>query len=240
MTDTLLWFLLALWAVILLSAFAFGKFNSDRTRHSLRSLLMLTSALLAVMAALFWLRHARSTPLAAFSLLIAFGMAASFVGDLIMAEYLRTPHRVLFGMLAFGAAHALYIAAYLNAGRALRLESGVEGWAAVIIFLWIGLGAWVVFVRSPNISPLLSFAAPGYVILISAMTGLAASLAVAEPRLWTLALGAILFLASDTILANQIFRKRSWFLVSDVVWVTYICGQALIVWSNVPALGILG
>ena len=109
----------------------------------------------------------------------------------------------------------------------------------MIAFLWLGLGAWVVFVRSPHLPPLLSYAAPGYVILLSAMTGLAASLALAAPRLWTLALGAVLFLASDTLLANHIFRKRNWFLVNDVVWVTYICGQALIVWSNVATLGLL-
>jgi uncharacterized membrane protein YhhN len=240
MPDSFLWALLAVWGVVLVSSFAFGQFNADRTRHSIRPLLMLTSALLVVMATLFWLRRAVHTPLAGFSLLVALGMAASFVGDLIMAEYIRTPERVLFGMLAFGAAHVLYIAAYLNAERALRLESGWAGWGAVIAFLWIGLGAWVVFVRSPHLPPLFSYAAPGYVILLSAMTGLAAALALAAPRLGTLPLGAVLFLVSDTILANQIFRKRNWFLVSDVVWVLYICGQALIVWSNVPALEMLG
>ncbi len=234
-----MWTLLAVWAVILASAFAFGKFSADRTRHSIRPLLMLTSALLVVMAALFWLRHALPTSLAGFSLLVTLGMAASFVGDLIMAEYIRTPNRVMFGILAFGVAHVLYIAGYLSARRALGLESGVAGWGVIAVFLVIGLAAWALVVRSPQVPAMLNYGALGYTLLLSGMTGLAAALALAAPRLWTLPLGAVLFLASDTILANQVFRKRNWFLVNDVVWVLYVCGQALIVWSNAPALELL-
>jgi len=239
MTDTVLWALLAVWGLALVSAFAFGNFDADRTRHSIRPLLMLTSALLVVMAALFWLRHTRNAPLAGFSLLMTLGMAASFVGDLIMAEYIRTPNRVMFGILAFGVAHVLYIAGYLSARRALALEVGVAGWGVIVVFLLIGLAAWALVVRSPQVSAALNYGALGYTLLLSGMTGLAAALALAAPRLWTLPLGAVLFLASDTILANQVFRKRNWFLVNDVVWVLYICGQALIVWSNAPALELL-
>jgi hypothetical protein len=109
--------LLAVWGATLISAFAFGKFNADRTRHSIRPLLMLTSALLVVMAALFWLRHASHTPLAGFSLFIALGMAASFIGDLIMAEYIRTPERVLFGFLAFGGRSPVFSCSAWARGR---------------------------------------------------------------------------------------------------------------------------
>jgi uncharacterized membrane protein YhhN len=235
----LLWVLLVVWGLALVSAFAFGNFDAERTRHSIRPVLMLTSALLVVMAALFWLRHALPTSLAGFSLLITLGMAASFVGDLIMAEYIRTPNRVMFGILAFGVAHGLYIAGYLSARRALGLEAGVAGWGAIAVFLLIGLAAWALVVRSPHVPTALNYGALGYTLLLSGMTGLAAALALAAPRLWTLPLGAVLFLASDTILANQVFRKRNWFLVNDVVWVLYICGQALIVWSNAPALELL-
>lgn len=234
-----LWVLLAMWVVTLVAAFAFGQYNADRTRHSIRPLLMLTSALLVVMAALFWLRHTLNTPLAGFSSLITLAMAASFVGDLIMAEYIRTPNRVMFGILAFGVAHVLYIAGYLGARRALGLEVGVAGWGVIVVFLLIGLAAWALVVRSPQVPAMLNYDALGYTLLLSGMTGLAAALALAAPRLWTLPLGAVLFLASDTILANQVFRKRNWFLVNDVVWVLYICGQALIVWSNVPAMASL-
>jgi hypothetical protein len=45
-------------------------------------------------------------------------------------------------------------------------------------------------------------------------------------------------LLSDVILLNHMARRNNWFLVSDVVWVLYISGQALIVWSNLPALAL--
>lgn len=233
------WGLLGMWAAILISAFAFGQFNADRTRHDIRPLLMVTSALLVVMAALFWLGGAWKTRLAAFSLLIALGMSASFVGDLIQAEYIPIPQRVAFGILAFGSAHVLYIAAYLNAARALGLEGGAGQEMVVAGFLVLGLILWAVVARSPAAPPILGYGALGYTLLISAMTGLAVWLAVAEPRLRPLALGAVLFLASDAILSTQLFRKRTCFLMSDVVWVLYICGQALIVWSNLIASGVV-
>jgi hypothetical protein len=234
-----LWALLGVWAAALVAAFAFGQYNADRTRHSIRPLLMLTSVLLVVMAALFWLGAARNTPLSGFSLFIALGMATSFVGDLIMAEYLRTPQRVLSGIAAFGVAHLLYSAGYVSALQALGLKIDRSGWGIGAGFLIFGLGLWAVFVRSPRAAPVLNSSALGYTLLLSGMTGLAAALALAAPRLWTLPLGAILFLASDTILANQIFRQRNWFLINDVIWLLYIGGQALIVWSNLPALGLL-
>lgn len=54
-----------------------------------------------------------------------------------------------------------------------------------------------------------------------------------------LALGAALFMVSDTILGNQLFRDNTWFMVSDVVWITYIFGQALIVFSSAIGLRVL-
>jgi hypothetical protein len=59
-----------------------------------------------------------------------------------------------------------------------------------------------------------------------------------EGRLWQLPLGAVLFMASDSLLADQIFHRRAWPYMHDVVWLTYVAGQACIVWSNYQALAI--
>lgn len=229
------WALLTLWGLALLAAFVLGKFNPERTRYAHRPTLLLTSALLAATAALFvW--QARNTPLAGFALLVTLGMAASFVGDLIMAEYLRTPERVLFGLLAFGAAHALYSGGFWSGARALKATITAAGWGAAAGFLVLGVSLWAVIVRGRPIRPALKYGALGYALLICVMTGLAAALGLARPYLRILPLGAILFLASDMILAAQIFRGWRWFLINDVVWALYISGQALIVWSNWAAL----
>ena len=234
------WGLLGVWAAVLVSAFAYGKYNADRTRHDVRSLLMATSALLVVMAALFWQAGARGTPLSAFSLLVSLGMAASFVGDLILAEYIRTPQRVIFGILAFGVAHVAYIGGLLSAAGALDGGLDAAGWAIVGGLVVLGVVLWRAIVQSAKAPAALNYASLGYTGLISAMTGLGVALALAEPRLWPLALGTVLFFASDAILGNQILRKHNWFLVNDVVWVLYISGQALIVWSNRVALNLPG
>lgn len=208
--------LLALWSAALVSAFAFGRYNADRTRHSVRPLLMLTSALLVVMAALFW-AGAAITPLAGFSVFIAIGMAAAFIGDLILAEYIRTPERVIFGIIAFGAAHILYSLGYLRAADALGFEGGGLRWA-ILAASWVaGLALWAGLVRSPGMPAVLNLGSLAYTVLISTMTALAVWLALEDRRLWFLALGAALFLASDVILGNQLFRRNNWFLVSDVV-----------------------
>jgi hypothetical protein len=46
-----------------------------------------------------------------------------------------------------------------------------------------------------------------------------------------LALGAILFLMSDLILAGALFNDLHWPLHHDIVWLTYGTGQMLIVYS---------
>ena len=227
---TIQWILLSLWAAILVAAFAFGKLTPDRTRYAVRPLLMVTSALLVVMAVLFWWQYRLITSLTSFSLLLALGMAASFIGDLIMAEYIPTPQRVIFGILAFGAAHLLYITGYLNIAQKLGLN--IAWWAVGGGAIVLGIILWAVFARSSQVSAALNYSGLAYTLLICVMTCLAIAVGLGAPRLWPLPVGAILFLASDAILANQIFRKRNWFLVSDVIWLLYISGQALIVWSN--------
>ncbi|MEW6364332.1 MAG: lysoplasmalogenase [Acidobacteriota bacterium] len=226
--------ILAIWAVVLVAAFAFGQLSADHTRHSIRPLLMVTSALLVLLALLWWLAPvsgARSVPQSV-SLLIFLGMLFGFLGDLIMADILRTPDRVIFGIGSFGIGHGCYIAAFLLALRAIHAQSGRVNWIVMASLVLLGIVLWTGLVRNPDKPLPLNLAALVYTLLICIMVAFAISLALAVPRLWYLALGALLFLASDAILGNQIFRDHQWFLVSDVVWVTYIVGQLLIVRSN--------
>jgi hypothetical protein len=67
----------------------------------------------------------------------------------------------------------------------------------------------------------------------------AGALVLADGRMWLPFGGAVLFLASDVILGNQIFHQHDWPYASEVVWVTYTLGQAGIVWSILLALRLL-
>ena len=191
------------------------------------------------MAWLFWALAARETPLAAFSLLIAIGMSLSFVADLIMAEIIRLPNRVMGGIVVFGLAHLTYIGAYVSGGGALGILRAPLWGGAVVCLLALGLVLWQKLIRSPSAPQLLNYGALGYTLLITVMVATAVALSLADGRLGLLAIGATLFLISDVILGNQIFRQNLWPYVSEVVWLTYIFGQAGIVWSNLLALNML-
>jgi len=49
------------------------------------------------------------------------------------------------------------------------------------------------------------------------------------------AIGGALFLASDMLLASRLFRGTHFPQIGDVLWLTYIGGQALIVGGMVMA-----
>jgi uncharacterized membrane protein YhhN len=93
----------------------------------------------------------------------------------------------------------------------------------------VALIGWWVLVRNPKIGAALNYGALLYALLLSSMSGLAASLAAQDRRYTPLALGGALFLASDMILASRLFRGLHFPQIGDVVWLTYISGQALIV-----------
>jgi len=63
------------------------------------------------------------------------------------------------------------------------------------------------------------------------MSKLASGLAVQAPAFVPLALGSALFLLSDLILAAQLFSGVHFYLIDDIVWLTYGPAQALIVYT---------
>lgn len=216
--------------------FLFGRFDAGRVHRSPTWARMVSSAALVLAALAWWRGVGRTTPLAAYTALLFGGMLCSFVGDLIMARALPLPQHVLFGMLAFGVAHIVYLSGYAQAGRALGLDDpgawagGIAGGLVLAMLLWWAL------IRAPGTERALGYGALGYALLLGAMAGAAFGLALQQPRFLVLALGALLFLISDAILGNRIFRGNEWLLVGDVVWALYIAGQALIVFSSAVLL----
>ena len=234
-----LYTLLAVWAALLLLGFAFGRLDEERINRIPRANRMLSSAILVACALILWLSGAANTLLAGYAALLFFGMAFSFLGDLIMAKLLPLPQYVLLGMGAFGLAHVLYIAAYLRLGDVLGLQSGKARAAALAVLLVLALVLWWKLIRSSRTPTALNYGSLGYALLIAAMAGVAVSLALQEVRFLPLALGAILFVVSDTLLGQRLFREGHFLLVGDVIWMTYIVGQLLIVFSAATALRLM-
>jgi hypothetical protein len=236
--DSILYALFGLEIALLAGGLAFGKLNEEQTGRLPRPLRMLLSAMLVLAAFLGWQAGARGTAVQMYAFLILLGMAAGFVGDLIMARLIPVPNRLIFGMLAFGIAHLLYIAALLEL---MRQSTSAEVWIPAVTLLAL-LGfcswAWYAHVRKPGGSRAINAASLVYGLLVGVMAALAISLAVHDAHYATLAAGALLFLASDFVLGNWVIRGHVWKSVNDVIWLTYVSAQLLIVYSVAAALNV--
>ncbi len=153
--------------------------------------------------------------------LIALGLLFSLCGDI----WLMLPgNRFLYGLISFLLAHVCYIFAFLAAGPAhsfpwMALPLSVIG-AIILVYLW------------PGLSPSLRSAVSLYLGAIVLMAALAASRFVARPSVGTIsaAIGALLFMASDAMLAIDRFR-RPFHLARAAVLGSYFAGQLMIALS---------
>lgn len=216
--------LLAAAAILLAAGLTWGQNQPpEAPRNRIPLPIRMLSSMLVVLAALVLAtgpnRSARLT---------AAGMSFGLLGDLLMARVIPVPQHVIAGMLAFGAGHVCY----LNAGWQQSQRFGLQpttraagiglGWLAALLG-WRGLA------YTPTQPALLNRAALVYALLLGSMSGLTGAMAVADSRFRGLALGGSLFLLSDLILAGELFRGSYFAHIGDVIWLTYLSGQALIV-----------
>lgn len=156
-------------------------------------------------------------------LLLVGALALSALGDAFLSRH--GDKAFLGGLASFLAAHVLYVVLFAHAGGGLdvflsspRLLIGI----AIAIFAVVMLA-----VLWPRVEPGLRLPIAVYVMAILAM-GLAA-LTLPDKRI---IVGAVLFIASDGLLATERFlldpdtRQRFWML--HAVWAFYYVAQALI------------
>ena len=154
--------------------------------------------------------------------LIAGGLAFALLGDILL---MLPESRFVLGIGSFAATHALYLAAFISAaGLALVNPSTIPLILFSVImtrFLWSGL-------RKSLQIPVFA-----YMVLITIMTAQAIGAALEQggTGLAIAAAGAVLFLASDSMLAINRFRVpfRS---ARALVLSTYWLGQWLIAFST--------
>ncbi len=229
--DTLVLLGYAAIPVILVVAFIFGHYSADRTRRTIKPLRLSTSWILAACAWIIW---AASTTLRAPALLIALGMTFGALGDLVLADVIPLPKRMISGIVVFSIGHLCYIAGFAQTARLLGLNDPVAGSLVWVVFVIAAAFLWFFLIYNPTKSRVLNVGSLIYGGLIAVMAGTAAALALSDPRFALTALGGALFLLSDIILGNRELRDNGWFLVHDVVWILYITGQALIVLTAAP------
>ena len=212
-----------IWAGLLFGGWAFGPADSYR-RMPLWSRLASSGVLVALAG---WSALARPT---SFTLLIALGMLLGLVGDLYMAKLISWPRpHVLGGMGSFGLGHLAYIAACLGAAAGLPWGLRTAAW---LTWLVLGGSGWYLLVWRPapdGRRTLLHRAALPYALLLASTAGAATGVALFQPAFWLFAVGAALFLLSDLLIAVDLFNGRRFFMMGDVIWLTYGPAQALIV-----------
>lgn len=161
--------------------------------------------------------------------LLVAGLALSSAGDAFLAMDGRDSGPWLKpGMAAFFLAHVAYVVLFWGlpqSGRSLLTLAAqfglVLGGLVYVRWLAPSLGA----MRYPV------FAYTGIILLMGAI---ALRL---DPAYLLVTLGAVMFVASDMILANQLFRRPEGavpqVVPSLLVWGLYFFGQALIAWGGV-------
>ncbi len=163
-----------------------------------------------------------------FRVLLLGALVGSLAGDVFL---MLSPNLFIPGLASFLVAHLFYIALFRQGQRWFpakpALASVLAVGAGMYALVWGGLT-----------DPVLKGAVAAYVVVISLMAsqalGRAATLGTASA--WRVALGACIFMVSDsTIAINKFVMPVPW----SEFWIlaTYYCAQLLIVFNIAPADG---
>jgi len=158
-----------------------------------------------------------------------FGMAASWLGDMILSnvkpfgKYITNSFSG--GMVSFAFAHLMYIAGIINGIFII----GVSGFAFIIsaFVLWILAGSICMKLLSRQRATALEIFGVIYIMLVCLTASLGLGLAVHSTRLWTLAVGGLLFFCSDIIIGLHKFGNIQ--TTDIVIWGTYAPAQLLLI-----------
>lgn len=227
--------LLISWAALLFGGSLLGREHSQPAQRMPAWSRITSSAVLAVAGWSWYLFNVNSI-FVQLSLFIAAGMTLGFIGDLFMAGFVPLGNRVISGIVAFGTGHLLYIAGMTWYADRAGLEMSTARTVALVAWLAIGAMGWYVAMRRDQQAAFLHYAALPYALLLAGTAGVSTGIAIHQPVFAWTALGAILFLVSDLVLATELFSKLHFRFIGDVVWLAYGPGQMLIVFGTGSAL----
>lgn len=228
--NIICWLLLLLIAALLIGSFVFGHYDPDRAGRMPKIAELPQSALLIILALIVWQTPANQQRFNTLAGLICFGIAFGFVGDLFMANVFNQSqaNSLKIGIGVFAVGHILYMLGFAQIAQLFNfLDLG--RYALAFIITWVmTIVLWFALIYRPS-AGVMQYAALVYALFLASMAGFAMGLAFHQAQLIPLALGGVLFMLSDTLIGMRVFAGRSFRYIGDVIWVTYIVAQILIV-----------
>lgn len=166
-----------------------------------------------------------------YSLMILLGMIFSAIGDGIMAYVIEVKNRLVSGMTFFSLAHLFYIIGYIIATVKLGYYFS-RIWIILILGYILIYALWRLLAYSKNNSLKLNIVGLIYALIIGTMALCALNLAILSNGafLYT-ALGAILFILSDSLIAISEIQGKNIKYSALLVWNTYVIAQIFIVYQ---------
>lgn len=146
--------------------------------------------------------------------LLAMALALSAIGDAMLA---LEPSRMTLGIASFGLAHILYAWIFLRILRSIGVRSP---WGVPLAFVILVYGVLVLYWFQPGMGDL-RVPATIYNGIILVM----AALAVLSRARWLAVIGALLFVASDSLIALDLFKDYDPAWRGPAVWISYVAAQ---------------
>ena len=162
--------------------------------------------------------------------LLAAALLLSSAGDVLLALDWR--RYVRYALVAFMLAHLAYIRLFVASWRRPLRPSP---WQLALVFLVVGYGATLTTWVGPRLGPL----TPPVLLYAGVITAMVVSAILAGFARPTVAIGALLFLLSDSLIA--VARFRGWMPLAVLIWPAYFLGQYAItvgfLWEHARADG---
>lgn len=171
-----------------------------------------------------FLAYTSATDFSTYALYIALGLIMSAIGDLFL---MHPKDKFLPGLVSFFLAHLLYSYAFFS-----QTDAHFNIWVPVVL---ICIGIIVYLLLLPTLGAMrLPVAGYSFAILVMAWGAIEVWLDVRSPFAGYGAMGALIFIISDVVLAIDRFRSSSAFS-RHVIMVTYYSAQMLLTLSALKA-----
>ena len=226
------------WLLFLLASFVAGWTRDTWWDGAKLDLRMISCLLLVFAGWLAWGAMFRGTVASATMALVAVGMTLGFYGDSHVGDrfwWPPFPDKILGGIVFYGIGHLAYIAACVLTRRLEGMIGGWRWWTPILLWQLIALVAWAAVALTSEEQASLRIPTLGYTLLVAATPGFATALAVQRPVYRWMALGGAMFLASDILLAWQVFHG-SFPFIDEFTWINYGGGEMLIVYGAIAGL----